>query len=182
MEGDEEAHCVYLQWMLRWLPTSAGPHLLRELRHGWRGERGWITGAWAMGVLAALAAWSEAPDAGDKALVVASAGAVLSAVVGLRLASTDPTWLDSWLDVPRRTVLVTRTWVLPCWLQALVLPPVLVLSMRQGGDPGCTLFLAMETLVIVLAGLGAVCGSLGWVAYVPLALVAWAGVVSQVSG
>ena len=177
LEDSDEARWVYLQWMLRWMPAGARPTVLRELRHGWRGHRGWITGAWAMGGLAALGALGEQGTA-DRALVMASAGAVLVAAVGLRLAEGNPAWLEGWLDVPRRTVLLARGWVLACWLQALVLPPVLALGLAQGWETAWPLWAALEVLVVVLAALGAVCGSTGWVSYAPLALVAWAGIVS----
>ena len=177
LEDNEEARWVYLQWMLRCLPPGARPTVLRELRHGWRGHRGWITGAWALGGLAALGALGEQGTA-DRALVMASAGAVLAGAVGLRLAEGNPPWLEGWLDVPRRTVLLARGWVLACWLQALVLPPVLALGLAQGWDVAWPLAVALEALVVVLAALGAVCGSTGWVSYAPLALVAWAGIVS----
>ena len=65
-----------------------------------------------------------------------------------------------------------------CWLQALVLPPVLALGLAQGWEAAWPLGVALELLVVVLAALGAVCGSTGWVSYAPLALVAWAGIVS----
>jgi hypothetical protein len=177
LEDSEDARWVYLQWMLRWLPPRARPTVLRELRHGWRGHRGWITGAWAMGGLAALGALGEQGTA-DRALVLASAGAVLVGAVGLRLAEGNPSWLEGWLDLPRRTVFLARGWVLVCWLQALVWPPVLALGFAQGWEVAWPLGVALEALVIVLAALGAGCGSTGWVCYAPLALVAWAGVVS----
>jgi len=177
LEDREEARWVYLQWMLRWMPVGARPTILRELRQGWRDHRGWITGTWALGGLAALGALGEQGTA-DRALVMASAGAVLAGAVGLRLEMGNPDWLESWLDVPRRRVLLARGWVLACWLQALVWPPVLALGLAQGWGVAWTVGTALEALVVVLAALGAVCGTTGWVSYAPLALVVWAGIVS----
>ena len=184
LEDPEDAQWVYLQWTLRGIPGGLHPTLLRELRHGWRGVRGWITGAWGAGLLAGLVAWTDSPLGLARALGVGGAALVIFGGVALRLAVRDPLWLDTWLEVPARTRVLSRWIAVSGWLQGVVLPPVAALAIRQGLGPGLTLLGLLEGLALSLA-LGATLSSSwrarGWLAYLPAALLAWAGVVGGIA-
>ncbi len=96
-DAPDEARIVYLQWAVRFLPTRLQIHVLRELRHVWRGERGWATGAWGLAIVAAVAGW-----AGQ---LWAAAGLVLViAGVGARLTALEPAWIAEGLGLTAGTV------------------------------------------------------------------------------
>ena len=109
---------------------------------------------------------------------------VLLGGVGVRLATTNPKWLDLWLDVPPRLLYPARFWAILCWLQAIVLPAALALTMRQGASRGVGLGMALELLAFLLAVLGTGCGRVrvrGWLYYLPPALLAWGSLLAGLS-
>ncbi len=180
-EDPQEARRVYFEWAVRFVPAALRSELLKELRHGWRGLRSWVLGAaWGSGLLAAISAWSDDPTAADRTRLVAGAGIVLVGIVGVRLAMTDPAWLDKALPhvVGRR--LGARLLALWFWFQPVVVLPVLALGIRQG-RVGLELFGWLELLALA-AGLAAVFASplraRGLPTYLYAALLLWAGVSS----
>ena len=184
LEDAEEARWVYMQWTVRVLPVATHMHVLKELRHGWRGHRSWVSGAWAIGILAAIASWTDAAGALERSAALGGAGMVLLGGVGVRLATTNPMWLDQWLDVPARSVYPARFWAIFCWLQAIVFPAALALTMRQGAARGLGLGLSLELLALLLALLGTGCGRFrgrGWLFYLPPALLGWGGLLAGLS-
>jgi hypothetical protein len=177
LEDPEEAKVVYLQWVIRPLPASWKPYLLQELRHGWRGLRSWITGAWAIGLLAALSVSGGDSDAFARSLALTGAGMVLIAGVGIRLAVSDPEWLERVLPIQRSLRLRARFIVLFLWLQGVILLVPLALWWRHGGSDAALLFAVLEGLALLLSALATQASqwrTRGWTAYIPAALLLWA--------
>lgn len=177
LEDPEEAQIVYLQWTTRAFPAAWQPYLMQDLRHGWRGLRSWITGCWGLGLLVAL----SIPSADEQALVtsLALAGGAMLLVggVGVRLAVTDPDWLERTLPFKSALRIRTRFIVVALWLQGLVFLPTLGLGMRHGFSSALLLFALLEAFALSLAILATGSGqwrSAGWAAYIPTALILWA--------
>lgn len=112
-EVEEDARRVYLEWMADRAPPWLREELRKELRHGWRGHRTWVLGAWALGALCAVLVTTEGADR----LRLVGVGAV--AIVGLlgdRLRRTDPPFLDLYYPRPHRhlaRVVAMLGWSLP---------------------------------------------------------------------
>lgn len=175
VEGPARERHVYLEWVLRWSPTGLRPHLLRTLRAGWRARRGWIAGAWGLGLLSAIAGWTDAPEALPHALLVAATGLCLTGALGILLETCDPPWLGAALGVPRAPHTLARGLATMAYLQGVVLPPVLAVLLRRGIE-ALVLLGVLEALALALA---AGCAALGqarrqaWFLYPPLALALW---------
>ncbi|MBK7758319.1 MAG: hypothetical protein IPI35_18355 [Deltaproteobacteria bacterium] len=99
-EDPEEARSVYLEWAIRFFPRALRPYLRQDLRHGWRAHRGWVTGAWGLGLVALAPAWSDATDAAMRAALIAGGALALIGALGQRLGVSAPAWLDAWLAPP----------------------------------------------------------------------------------
>jgi hypothetical protein len=182
-EDPEDARRVYLEWAVRLLPGGLRVEALKELRHGWRGLRSWITGAWGLGLLAALSGWSSEPEAFGRTLLIAGAGLVALGLVGLRLAATDPTWLEQAIPHSRARRLLARGVVVFGWLQGCVVPPFLALGLRQGAI-GLHLLALLEGLALALALISS--GSSRWrgrglAPYLFVGLLLWAGLTGALS-
>lgn len=180
-EDPEEARRVYLEWAVRFVPAGLRVELLKELRHGWRALRSWVLGAaWGTGFLGVLSAWSTDPLAAGRTRLVAGAGLVLVGIVGVRLAMTDPVWLDRALphEIGRR--LSARLLALLGWMQPVVLLPVASLGIRQG-SVALDLLAWLELLALAVALCAAFASPLrarGLPTYLFAALLLWAGVAS----
>lgn len=178
VEDPEEARRVYLEWALRWVPASWRLHALQDLRHGWRGLRAWVTGAWGLGGLVALLGWTEDPDAAGRLVMAASAALALLGGVAIRLAVTDPAWLDEALPRPTGVRTAARGLVVFGWLLGAVLPGVLALTVRQGLGVSLGPGLLLVGCAAAMASLGSVCSGArarGLVPYAAGAAVLWAG-------
>ncbi len=174
-EEAEEARVVYLEWMTRWLPSGWRTAALKELRHGWRGLRSWLTGAWGLGFLALLAAWSDDPSAVGRTTLVAGAGLALLAISGLRLAATDPPWLRLSMAVPG--LLPARAAVVFGWLQPALLPAFFALLVRQGAV-AFRMLAVLEAEALVLALVSSLCSRWsmrGLAPYLVSAVIVWVG-------
>lgn len=101
-DAPDEAHRVYLEWAVRFAPAPLQLHLLRELRHTWRGQRAWATGAFGLAILGAFAGW-----AGQTWVAMALLAVV--GTLGVRLTLADPPWLASSLGVPLAQVRAARS-------------------------------------------------------------------------
>ena len=178
LEDAEEGKIVYLQWMVRLSPTSLQPHLLKDLRHGWRGLRTWVLGAWAAGVMVGLSAVSDDLQAFDRSLALAGAAMVAVASTGLWLGIRDPRWLDTSLPAHPQERFRARSLAVFLWLQGILLLGALGLGWRHGSSEAWVFLAALEGLALVLA-VGAALASRwrerGWSAYLPGALLLWAG-------
>lgn len=171
----EAARRVYLEWVVRFVPSSFRPLLLLRLRQGWRGLRGWITGAWALGAVAGMAGWSARPEAPRYAALVAGAGICLVGAVAIRMVETHPEWLDGAIPTRRLVADGARFVATLCWLQGVLVPPVLAVLVRQPGHALPLLF-ALEALAGTCALVATLAGPLrarGYLAYAPIAALAW---------
>jgi hypothetical protein len=175
VEDPEAARRVYLEWAVRWAPASLRPHLLRALRQGWRARRTWVSGAWGMGVLAAVAGWTSADDAPARALLVAGSAVAVLAALAIRMETSDPAWLGKALGLRRSGLIGSRALVVFAYLQGAILLPVAAVWLRHGTD-ALPLWGLLELLAVACAGLAALLGIAGaraWFAYPPLALAFW---------
>jgi len=181
VEDPEEERRVYLEWAVRFAPTGLRVELLKELRHGWRALRSWVLGAaWGAGLLGALSGWSSEAVAGDRTRLVAGAGLVLVGIVGVRLAMTDPLWLDQAIPHQTGRRLAARWAALFGWMQPVVLLPAVTLVVRQG-TVGVELALWLEALagaIALAASLASPLRARGLPTYLFAALLLWAGVAA----
>ncbi len=175
LEDDEEARRVYLEWATRWAPARLQPHLLRSLRQGWRACRGWVTGAWGLGLLGAIAGWSDASDATPRVVVVAGGALLCLAALAIVMERGDPPWLGRSIGLAPGPRLLARGLAVLAYLQGALLPGVLSVLLRRGGE-ALLLLAELELLALgatTLATLASPLGRRAWAAYVPLALGAW---------
>ena len=176
-DTEEEARVVYFEWMVRMLPAAWRTAALKELRHGWRGLRSWLTGAWGLGLLGLLAGWSSAPEAIARAALVAGASVGVLGVVALRLQATDPPWLR--MSMPFRGLFPARAAVVFAWLQPVVVPAFLALLVRQGSI-SFRLLAVLEVEAALVAVAAAACSRWsmkGLAPYLVAAVGAWVAVV-----
>ncbi len=172
----EEDTSVYLEWLAR-----GRRELIRQLRQGWRAHRTWATGAWGLGMLGFLAAWSRDPDVAGRLLSVVGGCVALFAFVPTRLALGDPLWLDEALGVSRMQVARARASVAFLYAQGAVIPPLLAGSIRHGSVVLAPI-LAAEAMGVLLIGIATFLAhtqrdrAAWWVG--PLALLAWASLTA----
>lgn len=140
-DAPDEAHRVYLEWGVRFLPAPLRAHVLRELRHVWRAHRGWATGAWALAALAAFAGWS------GQGWVSLGLVAVVGAL-GARLTRTDAVWIADSLGIPAGRVRAARVTAVAGVASPVVLAGGLT-ACTQRGAAG-----ALELAVLALAAAG----------------------------
>lgn len=181
VDTEAEQRHVYLDWALRFLPASLRRDALKDLRHGWRGRRLWLSGAWALGIAGGLAAWTVDPSGPSRGLAVAALGAALVASVGLVLALDEPPFLRWWLPRDPLTATSARFVVIWAWAQPAVLPAAAMATFMSGwGAGGLVLGLGEGALVVVTA-LALGCSRLGrtgpWV-YAPTATLLVAGLIA----
>jgi hypothetical protein len=175
----EEDRIVYLEWVAR-----GRPELLRQLRQGWRSYRTWALGAWGLGLLGALAAWSGATDSAGQVLTVTGGAVLLYSLIPPLLAAGDPGWLDDALGVSERQVDRARLLVGLLYAQGAVVPPLAAGLIRHGAAVLPSL-LAVEvvgaTVLLISTRLARRKGRAAtwWVG--PLALVAWAALSASAS-
>lgn len=178
LEDAEEGKIVYLEWTVRIWPRSLQPHLLKDLRHGWRGLRTWVLGAWAAGVMVALSAVSDDAQAFERSLALAGAAMVVVGSLGLWLGIRDPKWLDSSLPANSQARLRARAVAVFLWLQGILILGALGLAWRHGSSEAWVFLTVLEALGLLLASGAAVASrwrEQGWSAYLPGALLLWAG-------
>lgn len=169
----EEALRVYLDWTVRWLPVGARVWALRDLRHGWRARRPWITGAWLVAVAAFVAGWTASPEGPLRAGVVAVGGAWLVASVGVLLERDEPDFLRVWLPSGGLAALGARAWALASWAAPCVLGGVAAVAARRGTEAAAAVAGVGAGSVAVAVLLALVCArsARGMSIYAPLAVV-----------
>lgn len=167
-DGAMDERRVYAEGIADRLREPLRREVVRVLRHGWRGHRGWLSLAWVGALLAAAAGFSD--DSAAPGRVVAVAGAAMAglAALGPRLRAEDPPWLNVFM--PRRPVHRAHVVALWLWLQAPIFAGSTSLAIRQGG-PGFGTFGQLELLAALLAVLGARLPAAG---YLPAAVFTWA--------
>ncbi len=175
VEDPEAARRVYLEWGVRWAPSALRPHLLRALRQGWRARRSWVTGAWGLGFLAAVAGWTASADAAPRALLVAGSAVAVLAALAIRMETGDPPWLGRALGLRRDHLVAARIIAVLAYLQGAILPAFAAVWLRRGTEAFALLGL-LEGLAVVCAVASSalsLAGRRAWFAYPPLALASW---------
>ena len=184
VQAEDDDHAVYLEWTVRFVPAGLRRELLKELRHGWRGLRSWVTGAWGAGVATALVGWSGDADAPAQATAVGGAALLLIGGVALRLASRDPDWLDRALPVEPARRGTARAIAVFGWMQGVVIPTAAAVAVRHGSAAAAGVTFSLEAVALALVVLGATCSRLrarGWAPYLVGGLLGWASIVGGVA-
>ena len=130
------------------------------------------------GSRAALSAMSQDAGAFERSLALSGAGMVVIAGVAIRLSSANPQWLDDTLPLKKSQRIWARFWVVFLWLQGAVLLVPLVMAWRHSGSDALLILGVLELLALLLAGWASWVSpwrSRGWAAYLPVALLIWAG-------
>lgn len=177
LEQPDEERLVYMEWLAVRLPYSLKEISLRELRHGWRSLRSWINGGWLIGFVCAAAGWSDSPDAWIVAGTLAGGGMVVVGGIAIKLASNNPSWLESSLPLNLRVQSLVRFVVVWLWLQGVILLPVLAVWVRQDLVAAIHLAVWTELFALAIALVGVYSSRLlsrGWGLYVPVSLAIWA--------
>jgi len=175
VEDPKAARRVYLEWAARWVPKGLRAHVIRGLRQGWRARRTWVTGAWGLGILGAVAGWTASSDAAPRALLVSGSAVAVLAALAIRMETGDPRWLRPALGLRRDHLIVSRVLVVLAYLQGAILPAVAAVWLRRGVEAVVLLGL-LEGLAVVCATIASVlalAGARAWFAYPPLALACW---------
>jgi len=183
LQGDEEGRRVYLDWLVRFLPANVRVWALKDLRHGWRARRGWISATWGGGLLAALAAWSGAPASLAQALAIGLIAVWGCGTVGVLMERDEPEFLKAWLPPGGAQRRFARGLVLMSWLQGAVWLPVFAAAIRKGGAQATPLLLTLELSTVVVALTVVALAQLrvnALTAYLPIAAVA--GIAAMMVG
>jgi hypothetical protein len=171
-DAPDEERRVYGEGIAERLRDPLRREVVRVLRHGWRGHRGWLSLSWVGGLFIAAAGWSDDPAAAITTVAVGGAVVAGIAALGPRLRALDPPWLE--LSLPGRPVVGAHVVAMVIWLQGPLVLGVLALAVRQG-SAAIMPFLQLQGLVLLLAALGA---RLPMSGYVPAAVLGWAVVVA----
>ncbi len=169
-ESAEEGAAVYLDWVVPRLPAQWRLETLRVLRHGWRGERGWVSLSFVGSALAAAAGFSDPSRSTAATLVVLTTAAAVG-LVGPRLRAREPEWLMRALPAPGRSLAVgVSLWL---WMQPVVLLTAAAMAVRNGPS-AADVFVRGEGGVFALALLGARLPTAGYAAVAGLVVAAGA--------
>ncbi len=180
----EEGLRVYLDWLVRFLPKGIALFALKDLRHGWRGRRTLISGAWLVGFGGFVAGWTESTAGTERAALVVIGGVWLCAALGVLLERDEPDFLQAWLPPGGVDRWAARALVLAVWLQPCVWLAAASVGFRQGFGPagivlgfgiGCTV-LAIPTAIACSR-----LGQRGLAVYAPVATVV-AALVATTAG
>lgn len=175
VEEQEEATAAYMDWLVRFLPEGAGRYALKDLRHGWRARRSWISAMWGVGIVAGLAAWSGDPAAPTRGLALAVIGIWLTAAIGVILERDEPPFLRIWLPQHPTAQRSARWLVLFAWLQPAVWVPSAVVALRHDLSEAAVFFGATLLAAGLASAVSLGCSLLrerGLLAYGPVAAVA----------
>ena len=185
LESAEEALRVYLDGLVRFLPSRIGLYALKDLRHGWRSRRTLIVGAWILGMVGLAASWTAAAEGPVRALLVVVTSVLLVASVGAAMESDEPEFLRQ--VMPRETLtrglargVVTLAWVQPC-----VWPAVAGVGVRRGGTEAAWVLAVGLTATVLGAVLAAGCRSAqrrALAVYAPAATLGGAALAAWISG
>ena len=172
IEQEEDASAVYMDWAIRGLPSAVRRYALKDLRHGWRGRRSWLTATWGVAVLCALALWRRGGmDTGEGAMLLLG-GAWMLGSVGVVMERDEPGFLRAWLPEDRRPRVMARACAVGLWLQPLVWLPVAAGLVRHGAEAAAWLVLwagVAALAVSLVSGRASLGRERGLWAYVPLA-------------
>jgi hypothetical protein len=182
-EHPDEARRVYLDWTVRFLPTAIGRYVLKDLRQGWRDRRSWITGAWLLGVGAALIGWSSDAAAPARSAVAVAFAVWLVGAVSVLMEADEPAFLRAWLPPAPLERRLARLVVTIGWLQGCLWPAVAASAVRHGTIGALTVLAVGMSAIAGASALGLVGGVVprrGLLVYVPVAAVLAAGMAAWV--
>lgn len=184
LERPEEARAAYLDWTVRWLPAGVARYALRDLRHAWRARRGFISGAWVGGVLAAFAGWSADPSAPARAAAAVVIAVFGFGAIGAVLETDEPGFLRAWLPKGGADAALGRAWAEVLWLQGCLWPAIAASLVRHGPAGGGLVLgsgVAAIALATLLALLARRAGPRATAVYAPVATVCAAVLAALVS-
>lgn len=151
----EASRRVYLDWTVRFLPSPTSRYALKDLRHGWRARRFWITAAWLLGTAALAAGWSTVAHAPLRAATIAIGGVFACGAIGVLLEQDEPPFLRVWLPSGGFSRFIARALVLTAWLQPLFWLPTAMVWLMHGpaalevaGVLALSILLAVTTAVL----------------------------------
>lgn len=185
IERPEDARRVYLEWAVRFLPASVGRYALKDLRHGWRGRRSWITGAWIAGILAAFAGWSGDPGAPARSAAVVVVAVFVVAGVSVVLERDEPPFLRVWLPDGGLSRRAGRAIALILWLQGCAWPAIAAAALRHGSTGALHVAAGAGAAIVVATAAAIACGALrdrAWFVYAPIAAIAAASLGAVFAG
>ena len=185
LEEPEEALRVYLDGLARFLPAKVRVYALRDLRHGWRARRTLITGAWLVGVVGLVAAWTASPDGPTRAALVAVAGCLLVGSVGAALSEDEPEFLRRVLPDGGGARHLARAWVVVLWVQPCVWFGAVGVTVRRGlGEAAAVVGIGVAATCVAaaLAVLSTVRPSHSRVIYAPTAALVGGAMAAWISG
>lgn len=171
----EEGRRVYLDWVVRWLPERMGLYALKDLRHGWRARRSWITGAWLLAIGAFAAGWNGTELGPIRATDVAMASGWLCAGVGVLMGADEPGFLRAWLPSGGPARSFARTLVLWLWVQPPAWLGAGAVLLRRGVSDALNVLLSSVAIGLFASAFAVACGALGrrgLAVYAPFAAVA----------
>lgn len=182
LEDQEERLGVYLDWSVRFLPTRVALYALRDLRHGWRQHRAWITGAWLVGLAALAASWTSDPTGPGRTALVTSVGCWWLAAVALRLAADEPEFLRAWLPAEPFEQRAARVFVLMAWQQPVLWMGMLGTLVSAGFEGAALVALVGGVSTALASTTAAMLSTRGWAVYGPVAAVGVLGLATGVLG
>lgn len=163
---------VYLEWTVRFFPRSWRRRVLHDLRHGWRGRRSWISGAWVLGLAAAAVGWTEHSDGPARALIVACLGIAVVATIIFAMDRDEPEFLRWWLPAGTGSRAGARGVAVMLWVQPLAGLAGLAAWVFGGLGALGSVWVAVQVVGALLIGLALLTARLGragpW-AYAPAA-------------
>lgn len=169
-ETAEEGSAVYMDWVVPRLPAAWQRETLRVLRHGWRGERGWLSLGFVGAAMAAAAGFLD-PQRPERAALVMLTAAAGVGLLGPRLRAREPGWLLLALPAPGRPL--AHGVALWLWMQSIVLAGPIAMAVRNLPGAG-EMLLRGELSALALAALGARLSTGGYVAVAVLVVAAGA--------
>lgn len=176
---------VYLDWAVRFFPAAWRRAALHDLRHGWRGRRLWLSGAWLAGLAAAGVGWTEDPAGPGRAVVVATLGVATVASVVFAMVRDEPDFLRWWLPPGPAPREIVRAIVVLMW-SAPTLALAAVVAAFFGGMPAAGSVLgfglAAGAALAALAVAASKAGRAGPWLYLPAAAAVVLGVAALTSG
>jgi len=175
----EEDASVYLEWLAR-----GRPELLRQLRQGWRSYRTWALGAWGLGVLGVLAAWSDEPGLHGRLLTVVGGCALLLSLLPPQLSKGDPQWLDEALGTRPPQVDRARFLVAFLYAQGAIIPPLAAGLLRHGAEVLFSVAMVEGVAALLIFASTRLARRMNeraawWIG--PIALVVWAALTASAS-
>jgi hypothetical protein len=163
LQDQEEVLRVYMDWAVRFLPPSSQRWALKDLRHGWRARRGWISATWLIGLAGLVSGWTASGEGAERVLTVIGLGIAAVGFVAVVLARDEPAYLERWLGNGGGVASLSRMFVIVMWLQVAIWPGVFAVCIRSGLTDGIQVVVLGEILTVFYALTGVGCArAKGW--------------------